>query len=219
MAIKTPQALREDLINNAQLLLEKGLCVGTSGNLSVRYKHGMLITPSGISYENLLAKQLVFVDAQGQYDAMANEMPSSEYLMHHYIYQKCTHVDAIVHTHSVYCTALACMSLSIPAFHYMVAIAGGHDVPCIPYSLFGTQALAEAASQALLSRSACLLAHHGAIATGNNITDAFQLALQLENLAEIYHQCLQLGKVPLLTEQQMNEVIQQFSDKKYQQKF
>ena len=189
-----------------------GINVNTSGNVSARCtrgaRKGFLITPSALTYDELAAEDLVFVD-----DAQATtgtHQPSSEWRFHFSIYAARTDAGAIVHTHSPHATALACQHLDIPPFHYMVAIAGGSDIRCAPYATFGTQQLADHALAALENRRACLLAHHGVITCGADLQSALALAVEVENLARTYIAVRALGPPKLLTADEMERVLERF---------
>jgi len=130
--------------------------------------------------------------------------------MHTMIMKHRPDVSAIVHTHSRHATALACTGRPIPAFHYMVAVAGGEDIRCAPYASFGSQALSDHAVAALDGRKACLLANHGVIALGASVEAAFKLAGEVENLAAQYCQALAIGDVRILGQAEMREVIEKF---------
>ena len=162
--------LRTALIVTAIELNASGINQGTSGNLSVRADDGFLITPSGMQYSVLKPEDVVFMNLSGEHNA--SRIPSSEWRFHRDIYAARNDAGAIVHTHSVHATALACLDRGIPAFHYMVAAAGGRDIRCAPYATYGTQALSDFAVAALAERKACLLAHHGVIALGNGLNSA-----------------------------------------------
>lgn len=193
-----------------------GINVNKSGNVSVRVKkgetEGFLITPTGIAYEALQTDDLVFVpiNAQSLDEIDAKRLPSSEWLMHAEVFRQKPTVNAIVHTHSVYATALACQEMSIPAFHYMVAVAGGDDIPCSPYALFGTPELADYCAKTLENRHACLLSHHGVVATGNDLLSALKLAHEVENLAKTYTVVYQLGTPKILDSEKMKAVQERF---------
>jgi L-fuculose-phosphate aldolase len=204
------QTLRDELIHYARQLNDTGLTQGNSGNISARCEGGLLITPTGVSYHQLSPEQLVKLDLQGQ-QLSGDLLPSSEWHFHCAILKQRLDVNAIVHTHSTYCTALACTGRDIPAFHYMVAMAGGDTIRCAPYATFGTEQLAEYALQALAQRRACLLANHGSLVLGETVTKAFQLAEGIEELARQYCEVLKLGDANILNEQQMNEVLEKFS--------
>ena len=119
-------------------------------------------------------------------------------------------LHAVVHTHSVHATALACLRRELPAFHYMVAVAGGDSVPCVPYHLFGTQALSSAVAQALRHRDACLMANHGLVAAGPTLARAMKVAQEVESLCEAYLAALAVGEPVVLSGPQMQAVIERF---------
>ena len=205
--------LRLRVIATALAMNKAGVNVNTSGNVSARCirgaRQGFLITPSGLTYGKLAATDLVFVD-----DAAATtgaRQPSSEWRFHFAIYAARSDVGAIVHTHSPHATALACLHLGIPSFHYMVAAAGGSDIRCAPYATFGTQELADLALAALENRRACLLAHHGVIACGIDLERAFALAVEVENLAQTYIAVRTLGAPKLIADEEMRRVVERFA--------
>ena len=200
---------REAVISTCGELTRRGLTHGTSGNVSVRVSdRRFFISPSGMSYELLEAGDVPLMDLDGRW--FGRRRPSSEWRFHRDIFKSRTDVGAIVHTHSPKATALACTGGGIPAFHYMVAVAGGIDIRCAPYHEFGTQELSDAALAALKDRKACLLANHGVIATGADVSAALSLAGEVENLAEQYCMALTLGNVRILDEAQMRRVIEKF---------
>lgn len=203
------------LIATACALHVHGLTVANSGNVSVRVDGGFLITPSGVLYEDLAVQDIVLLGLDGTVRA-GHRKPSSEWRFHRDIFRANAAVGAIVHTHAHYCTALACLRRDIPAFHYMVAKAGGNSIPCAGYATFGTQALSDAVVAALDNRRACLMANHGMIATGATLPAALQLAQEVESLAGLYCQALTVaaatGTVPvLLDDAEMARVAQQFA--------
>ena len=210
------QRIVQEIIHCACEMNRLGINVNKSGNVSHRFVQngveGFLITPTGIPYECLQGNDIVFVPltAHSLRDFSCKRIPSSEWQMHAEIYRNKADVTAVVHTHSVNATALACQEMAIPAFHYMVAVAGGEDIPCAPYALFGTQELANQCIKYLSDRKACLLAHHGVIATGSNLPEALRLAHEVENLAKSYILVRQLGEPKLLSKDQMQLVIERF---------
>jgi L-fuculose-phosphate aldolase len=188
-----------------------GLNRGTSGNMSTRIQDGFLITPSGIATPDLHSSLMVKLDADGNpIDRENGPQRSSEWRFHRDIYHARTDVQAIVHVHSAYATALACQRRSLPAFHYMIAVAGGLDIRCAPYATFGSQALSDGAVSALRERRACLLANHGLIAVGNSLVKAIALAVEVEELARQYSLSCSLGEPVLLSESEMADVIEKF---------
>lgn len=158
--------LRREIIKAAQQFNSTGLSASTSGNLSARKKHGFLITPMGVEYEKLQPGSLVELDTNGK-KINGRLEPSSEWRFHKDIYDKRAESHAIVHVHSPFATAIACTRKPIPAFHYLIALAGGNSIRCAQYATFGTQALSRNALKALKGRSACLLVNHGQIAIGD----------------------------------------------------
>jgi L-fuculose-phosphate aldolase len=201
--------LRQHVLDTALTMSSQGLSPGRSGNVSARHRKGMLITPSGMAYQELKPADIVHVLATGK--PAANQLkPSSEWRLHRAIYKARPDVQAIVHAHSLNATALACAEAPIPAFHYMVAMAGGSDIPLVPYATFGGEELAQAAAATLSNRNACLLAHHGQIAVGDSLGAALDLAAEVETLSAQYIKVLTLGAVRLLDEAEMEKVLIQF---------
>ena len=175
----------------------RGLNVGASGNVSARTRHGMLITPSGITGDAVAPKSLVDMTLDGTHKGRI--IPSSEWAMHAAIYQRDEAAQVIVHTHSDAATALACLNRPLPPFHYALLGFGGPEIRIAPYLTFGTQALAEAAAAAIHGRTACLLANHGMIAHGPDPASALLAALRLETLCRQYLLALAAGEPRLLT--------------------
>ena len=209
------QDLREQLVACARRMQASGINQGTSGNLSVRIPGGMLITPSSLPYEQMLPGDLVALDLSGKpllspEPGRPQRRPSSEWRLHADVLASRPEVQAVLHCHSIHATALACHGRDIPPFHYMTAVAGGHDIRCAPYATFGTQALSDGVVAALEGRLACLMAQHGQVAVGPTLDRALALAVEVETLARIYLQALALGEPPLLSTEQMEQVRHQF---------
>ncbi|MDD3518813.1 MAG: class II aldolase/adducin family protein [Chromatiales bacterium] len=202
--------VRAELLEAARMLERTGLNAGTSGNVSVRQNGGFLITPSGIAPAEMTVDMLVSMGMSGAWTG--TRRPSTEWPLHRAVYAARPDAHAIVHTHSMFATTLSCQHRNIPAFHYMVAVAGGHDIPCAAYATFGTGALAEAAVEALAGRKACLLAQHGMLAIGTTLKDVCALALEVERLAEMYWRTLQTGEPRLLDAAEMARVLARFAD-------
>lgn len=200
--------LRRAVIDTALWMNALGVNQGTSGNVSARWGEGLLITPSGVPYERLEPDSIVFMDMEGT--PRGDLLPSSEWRFHRDILAARPDVGAVVHTHSAFATTLACLGRGIPAFHYMVAAAGGLDIRCAPYATFGTQALSDHALAALDGRAACLLANHGQIATGPNLEKALGLAVEVESLAGMYWRAMQIGEPVLLDAEEMAVVLEKF---------
>jgi L-fuculose-phosphate aldolase len=206
---KSDPDLRAAVISGCRDLTRLGLTYGTSGNVSVRRDAAsFFVSPTGVAYDTLAAEDVPLVTVQGAW--YGRRRPSSEWRFHRDIMAARAEVGAIVHTHSRHATALACTGRGIPAFHYMVAVAGGEDIRCAPYHPFGTQELSDAALTALAGRMACLLAHHGVIALGSDLAAALKLAGEVESLAAQYCTALALGNVGLLDAAQMQTVIEKF---------
>lgn len=202
--------LRAQIVRACLEMTQAGVNQGTSGNISVRFGEGMLITPSGMAYDRMTPDDIVFMDFEGKWTAREGNIPSSEWRFHLDILRAKPEVGAVVHAHPTYCTILAIMHMPIPAIHYMIAAAGGNDIPCAPYRQYGTQALSDAAVEALRARRACLLAHHGLIATGPHLARALWLAIEVETLARQYHGCLQLGAPPLLCDAEIDSLLRRW---------
>lgn len=201
-------ALRSAMVAAARSLSEQGLNPGCAGNISVRSGTSFLITPSGVPAQALLPEAMLLMDASGS--VLGPGQPSSEWRFHRDILAARAEVGAVVHTHSRYATALACLQHEVPAFHYMIARAGGDTIRCTAYAIFGSQALSDLALQALENRKACLLGNHGMIAIGRNLDDALALAQEVEWLCETYWSALQVGEPKLLSASQMQAVLDKF---------
>lgn len=220
--------LRQKLINTCLQLNGARLNAGRSGNLSARWHRGhddgMLITPSAMPYADMQPDHIVWMpfgqdeanDGDVRYDG--THKPSSEWRMHMCLYGQ-DDVAAVLHVHSSFATSLACLPQvqtgGIPAFHYMIAAAGGNSIRCADYHLFGSRALSDAMAKAMQDRRACLLANHGQIATGNSIDGAYELAQEVETLSKMYWQALQIGQPVILSDEQMAEVHEAFGRYQY----
>jgi L-fuculose-phosphate aldolase len=202
--------LRAQVIAAAQKMSAQGLSRGTSGNVSVRTEGGMLITPTGMPYDELRPSDIVEVSDAGHV-AGGQRLPSSEWRMHLGIYAGRPECGAIVHTHSMFATTLSILRRELPAVHYMLAVAGGSTVRCAPYATFGTEELARNAVAALVDRKACLLANHGLIALGADLGDAYRVASEVEGVAEEYWRALQLGQPHILDDAEMARVVDKFT--------
>ncbi|MDQ2694902.1 MAG: class II aldolase/adducin family protein [Pseudomonadota bacterium] len=203
-------ALRAEIVANCLKMNATGLNQGTSGNISARLGEGLLITPSGVPYDQLEPADIVYMQMDGSYNHSMK--PSTEWRFHCDILRTRPEVNAVVHVHSTYCTALAIRGMDIPAVHYMIAFGGGDSIRCAPYATFGTQALSDAALRALEGRTACLLANHGMIATGPTLARAMWLAMEVETLARQYFNALLLGGPNVLSAEEMARVIDRFKD-------
>ena len=198
--------IKTEIIKYSKMLNSRKLSALRSGNISVRYKNGFLITPSGKKYSSLKNIDIVFVSINGKFDKK-KAIPSSEWKFHQDIYKNKKEAKAIVHSHSTNATAVSTHKRGIPAFHYMVAMAGGHDIKCAKYGTFGTRDLSKNILKALRGRKACLIANHGQIAFDENLSKAFELAEEVENISLQYITSLKLGKPKILSINEMNKVL------------
>jgi len=198
--------LKSEIIKFSKMLNIKKLSALRSGNISIRYKDGFLITPSGKKYSSLKTKDIVFVNLKGEYDK-GKEKPSSEWKFHQDIYLNKKEANAIVHTHSTNATAISVHKKAIPAFHYMVALAGGEDIKCAKYATYGTRQLSKNILKALNNRKACLISNHGQIVFDENLPKAFELAEEVENLSLQYITALKIGRPKILSKKEMNKVL------------
>ena len=199
-------SLRKNIIKYSKLLNQTNLSPLRSGNISVRYKDGFLITPSGVKYTNLKPEDIIFVNLKGIFKKGKNK-PSSEWKLHKDIYLDKINSKAIVHCHSKHALILSCFKKKIPPFHYMVAVAGGEDIKCAKYATYGTSELSRNIIKALNGRSACLIENHGQVSFSNSLPEAFELAQEVEYLSEQYLGCLRTGKPKILSKSQMQKVL------------
>ena len=205
----TALAARKAVIATARAMSARGLSPGRSGNVSCRWGTGMLITPSGMAYETIEPADVVEVGADGAV-ASGSRKPSSEWRFHLAAYAQRPDMAAVVHTHSMHATVLACAHKPIPAFHYMVAVAGGRAIPLVPYATFGTEALSRHVASGLSRHNACLMANHGQIAIGATLDAALALAADVEVLAEQFYKVLTLGPPHILPDAEMDRVLAAF---------
>jgi L-fuculose-phosphate aldolase len=205
---------RRGIIEAARRMNATGLNQGTSGNISARYQDRLLITPSGVPYDDLEPGDITALPLTGAYGAYEGRLrPSSEWRFHLDITLARPEVGAIVHAHSTYATTLACCKKDIPACHYMIAAAGGPTIRCASYATYGTEELSLAALEALEGRTCCLLANHGMIATGPNLAKAMWLAVELETIARQYYLSLAVPGGPvILPDDEIARVIERFKD-------
>lgn len=206
-------ALRREMVETCRRMNASGINQGTAGNVSVRNEKGLLITPSSLPYDQMAPEDIVQMYADGSYDG--DRRPSSEWRFHRDILAAREDVSAIVHCHSIYATTLAVHHKTIPSFHYMTGLFGGTTIRCAAYATFGTQALSDAALEALEGRTACLLGQHGQISLGTSLAHALANAVEVETLSRLYVQALTLGDPPILDDVEMARVIQQMKNMSY----
>lgn len=207
-------ALAAGVVEACKEMNRTGINQGTSGNISIRHEDGILITPTSLAYDKMRPDDIVWMGFDGTVDGHLE--PSSEWRFHLDIMRTKPEVGAVVHAHPNACTTLAIMEKGIPPIHYMVAIFGGSDIRCAPYATYGTAELSKYVLAALVARSACLLAHHGVIATGATLDQAMWRAVELETLAKQYLGCLPMGEPPLLSEAEIDRVIRKIAGYGYQ---
>lgn len=202
------EALRREMIATCIFMNDRGVNQGTSGNISVRVEEGFLITPSGVSYNEMEPADIVTMKIDASHKG--TRKPSTEWRFHRDIMAKKPDVGAVIHLHSMFCTSLSILRREIPAVHYMIAAAGGPTVPCVPYVTWGTQELADYIVGALENRTACLLANHGMVCVGPNLKKAAWLAVEIEALAAQYWRALQVGVPYVLSDEEIAKVIEKF---------
>jgi len=207
---------RKEVIKYSIKLNTTNLSPLRSGNISVRSiensVEGFLITPSGKKYDTLKEEDIVFVSNDGNHDT--NLKPSSEWRFHKDIYLKKSDAKAIVHAHSPHASAVSAHRKDIPAFHYMIALAGGDSIKCAKYATFGTQELSDNIIDALENRKACLMSNHGQVAFGENLESAFELAEELENICHQYINTIKLGDPKILSSSEMDVILEKVKNYK-----
>lgn len=206
------RSLREHMIAICRKMNQSGINQGTAGNVSARMGEEFLITPSSLDYDRMEPDDIVRMDYEGTY---VGRRPSSEWRFHRDILRERTDINVVLHCHSIYATTLACHHKTIPSFHYMTGVAGGTTIRCARYATFGTQALSDAALEALQDRKACLLGQHGQISLGATLEAALWLAVEVETISRIYVQALTLGEPPVLPDEEMERVIEQMRKMSY----
>jgi L-fuculose-phosphate aldolase len=215
--MSSDEQIKQEIIDTVRLYTVNGLGVGTSGNLSARTERGFLVTPTGVSYEALEPQLLVELNIEGEVIG-GHLRPSSEWRFHRDIYFNREEAGAIVHVHSPFATAIACTRKSIPAFHYVIAIAGGDSIRCADYATFGTEELSNHVVKALVNRKACLMANHGMIALDKDIPSAFKMAIEVEELAKQYFYSMQIGDPIILDKKEMQINLEKFKSYGKQEK-
>ena len=209
--------LKVEVIKYSKKLNITNLSALRSGNISVRAKEkgidGFYITPSGKKYSTLKIKDIVFVSLKGIFDKKKSK-PSSEWRFHLDIYVNKKEAKSIVHAHSTCAIAVSSHQKNIPAFHYMVAVAGGEDLKCTKYATFGTKQLSRNIIKALKNRTACLIANHGQVVFGSSLEKAFDLAQEIENICHQYINALRIGIPKILSRKEIKIVLEKFKNYK-----
>ena len=187
-----------------------GLNHGATGNCSIRKEEGFLISPSGISNDSLKPEHIVLMKMDGTLVNPKKLQPSSEWLFHRDIFTSRKDVNAVVHTHSVYASALSVLGAAIPQFHYMIAVTGGKEIPCAQYAMFGTQELSDNILKSLGKQKACLMSNHGLITVGTDLKEAVDIAEEVEHLSKMYVKANMPRKPHLLSDEEMDDVLKRF---------
>jgi L-fuculose-phosphate aldolase len=208
--------LKNEVIKFAKKLNSDNLSPLRSGNISHRAegdKDGFFITPSGKKYSDLKSDDIAFVSLDGKFDEKGST-PSSEWRFHQDIYLNKNDAKAVVHAHSVHATAVSAHGLDVPAFHYMVALAGGEDIRCAKYATFGTRELSDNIIKALENRKGCLMENHGQVTFGNNLEEAFELAKEIENICHQYINTIKIGEPKILSSSEMDKILEKVKNYK-----
>ena len=212
----TEAKLRQALVQSCRELERLQINQGTSGNLSVRLDDTMLITPSGIPYDRLTPEMIAAMPLTANDGTWTGpQKPSSEWRMHLDIL-RARPDGAVVHTHSVYATALSMLREDIPAAHYMIAAFGGSNVRCTPYAPYGTQELSDLVVEGLRDRYGVLLGQHGMVVTGRDLGQALWRAVELETLAKMYVIARGIGRPHILPDEEIALTVERFKSYGYQ---
>lgn len=201
---------RKTIIEIGNRMISSRLTTGTGGNLSIfnRDENLVAIKPSGVPYQTMQPEDVVIVNLEGE-TVDGRLKPSSEIRFHLSIYKARPDVNAILHSHQVYATTIACLGVELPAVHYLVAWCGD-KVPLATYATFGTQALSDNILSVLGDYKACLLENHGLVTMGKTLDEAFDIAEELELVSQIYIQAKAIGEPKILNAEQMAEVMEKF---------
>ena len=205
-------SFKKEIIDASKYLLQLQFNIGSEGNISYRQKNEIYITPSGIKTSNLKPKDISKVDLNGK--VLNKNKPSSEILLHSWIYRNHKDIRAVVHSHSKWASILSCMRISISSFHYMVAEFGGNDIKCSKYATFGSEKLSKYVNKVLHKRKGCLIANHGQVTIGDNLEEAVDLSIALEKLSEQFYYLLITKQTKLLSNGEMRKIVKLFEDYK-----
>lgn len=206
---------KEQVVRYGKKLIDRRLTTGSGGNISVynREKNLVAISPSGLDYYETTPEDIVILDIDGNL-VEGKHRPSSEAGMHLAFYKNRADVSGIVHTHSKFATAIACMGWELPAVHYLIGMAG-HRVKCTGYATYGSDELAKKALETIGDSNAVLLANHGLIALGEDVDRAFSTAEHLEFVSEVYYLTKTLGTPNIISDENMDEVMKKFGTFRY----
>ena len=201
----------KQIIESCLKMKADGVNQGTAGNISVRYKDGMLITPSGMPYEIMKPDDIVFVDLNGMPEK--DKIPSSEWRFHLSILKDNPNFNAVIHNHAIYSSMVSILNIDyIPAIHYMVGVAGGNKIPCAKYATYGTQELCDNISKAMNGYKACILNNHGLVAADETLQKAYHVMMEVENLARLYIGVKTIGDFSVLPDSEMEIVLEKFKN-------
>jgi L-fuculose-phosphate aldolase len=194
---------RSAIVEYGKKLLASQLTTGSGGNLSIinREENLVAIKPSGVDYTLMKPEDVVVVTPEGKI-VEGDLTPSSELRFHLALLQARPEMNAVIHTHQVYATTIACMNWELPAVHYLVGFSG-NKVPLARYATFGTQELSENIVSAIGQYNACLMANHGIVTVGREIGAAFAVAEELELVARLYYQTKCIGEPVILSDEEM----------------
>ena len=202
----------KEMIKTCIEMESRGINQGTSGNLSIRYKNSFLITPSSIPYTEIAPEDIVEMDWDGGF---IGKQPSSEWRFHRDILKNRNDINVVLHCHSINATSLSCHNRDIPAFHYIIGLAGGYNIRCAKYATFGSQELSDNALIAIKDRLACLLGHHGMICLGKTLKQALMLGCEVEAMSKMYIKALSIGNTDILSDDEMDKVVKQMERMSY----
>ena len=202
----------KEIIRTCIEMESRGINQGTSGNLSIKYKNGFLITPSSVPYTEMRPEDIVEMNWNGEF---VGKQPSSEWRFHRDILKNRNDINVVLHCHSINATSLSCHNKDIPAFHYIVGLAGGNNIRCAKYATFGSQELANYALIAIKDRLACLLGHHGMICLGKTFKQALMLGCEVEAMAKMYIKALSIGNTDVLSNEEMDKVVKRMERMSY----
>ena len=202
----------KEMIKTCIEMESRGINQGTSGNLSIRYKNCFLITPSSIPYNEMTPEDIVEMNWDGGF---IGKQPSSEWRFHRDILKNRNDINVVLHCHSINATSLSCHNRDIPAFHYIVGLAGGNNIRCAKYATFGSQKLSDNALIAIKDRLACLLGHHGMICLGKTLKQALMLGCEVEAMSKMFIKALSIGNTDILSKEEMDKVVKQMERMSY----
>lgn len=203
--------LSKKIIDACLNMRRDGVNQGTAGNISIRFKNGMLITPSGMPYDIMTPDDIVFVDEKGDFEK--DKIPSSEWKFHLSILKNNPNFNAVIHNHAVYSSAVSILNIDyIPAIHYMVGVAGGNKIPCAKYATYGTQELCDNISEAMKGYKACILKNHGLVASDETLEKAYHVMMEVENLSRLYITVRNIGDYSVLSDSEMEVILEKFKN-------